>query len=85
MDTEHVQYSLAGSSVALIQLRQEPGQVVHATVCRPVRQAASPPVQAAVLLVHPAQQESAPAPLLRTDHEGVRIDRLDHRPKVKDL
>ncbi len=80
MDREDVEQSAASRVAGQAQLCEQPRQVVGAAMVVAIRQHA-PSMRASVLLVVSAVEVPAPAPLLRTDDQRRRIDRLDHRPE----
>src|SRR5206468_9016726 len=78
---EDIEQALPRGGAALANLREQPGQVVSAAMIVAVRED-TPAVQAAVLLVVPAVEVPAPAPLFRPDDERRGIDRFDLRREI---
>src|SRR5213076_2964600 len=66
-----------------LQLAEQPGEVILASMVGAVGQIA-PAVQAAVLLVVAAVKVAAPAPFFRTYNKRVRVDATDLRGVVFD-
>ena len=84
VDAEDIQQSLARRHVLLMQLVEEPRQIVHAAVAGAVWKI-TPTVETTELLVEAAEEVAAPAPLFRADDRRRRVNGLDLRGVVENL